>query len=310
MRERNNLLGVGLMRKRLKTPSQQRRMIADKARTMNQATRYSYQGAKLMRPGVGKIDRGLINPDKNKMSYDDKILSVDWSFGYKTGDIFEWVNTKTLWIIYLQDLTELAYFRGEIRRCNQLIRWEDEEGNIHETYAAVQGPLSSEIQAIQKHKISVDVPNINITILIPKNKDTLAYFTRYQKFYLQGMNTCWRTSVVDTISMENCLKIVAEEYYANKQEDEDGIVGSLIVKPVELDNDFIEGPDNIKPKTEVTYTFRGSEAGTWAWNNEDPITVEVIDNRHIKIKWNKTYSGSFDLGNGVTVKTINVESLF
>lgn len=31
------------------------------------------------------------------------------------------MNTGTKWIIYLQDLTELAYFKGEIRRCNYTV---------------------------------------------------------------------------------------------------------------------------------------------------------------------------------------------
>jgi hypothetical protein len=30
----------------------------------------------------------LINPDKNKMDYDDKIISIDYASGYKAGDIF------------------------------------------------------------------------------------------------------------------------------------------------------------------------------------------------------------------------------
>jgi hypothetical protein len=31
----------------------------------------------------------------------------------------------------LQDLTELAYFRGDIRKCSYEIKWEDEDGNLH-----------------------------------------------------------------------------------------------------------------------------------------------------------------------------------
>ena len=48
---------------------------------------------------------------------DKKILSVNFEHNFKPGDVFEWGNTHSHWLIYLQDLTELAYFRGSIRRC-------------------------------------------------------------------------------------------------------------------------------------------------------------------------------------------------
>jgi hypothetical protein len=60
------------------------------------------------------------------MDYDDKILSIPFNAGFKIGDIFEWVNTGTYWLVELQDLEELAYFRGEIRKCTYEIAWTDE----------------------------------------------------------------------------------------------------------------------------------------------------------------------------------------
>jgi hypothetical protein len=37
----------------------------------------------------------------------------------KPGDVFTWKKTNTHWLVYLQDLEEIAYFRAEIRRCDQ-----------------------------------------------------------------------------------------------------------------------------------------------------------------------------------------------
>jgi len=37
------------------------------------------------------------------------------------GDVFEWKETGTHWLVYLQALEEDAYFRSEIRRCDQEI---------------------------------------------------------------------------------------------------------------------------------------------------------------------------------------------
>jgi hypothetical protein len=45
--------------------------------------------------------RALINPNKLKQDYDDKIISIGFEYGFKCGDVFEWVGTKTHWLIYL-----------------------------------------------------------------------------------------------------------------------------------------------------------------------------------------------------------------
>jgi len=44
-------------------------------------------------------------------------LSVGFEHGFEPGDSFEWKNTGTHWLILRQELSELAYFRSNIRRC-------------------------------------------------------------------------------------------------------------------------------------------------------------------------------------------------
>ena len=152
-------------------------MISDKLRTLDRAVQYSYQGA-----DVKKIDstashsvRALINPNKLKPDYDDKVISIRYDHDFKTGDVFEWNGTNTYWLIYLQDLTELAYFRGDIRKCSHEIKWEDEDG-LHSSYAAIRGPVETKINFIQKHGISVDTPNHSLHILMPKTDSAVKYF--------------------------------------------------------------------------------------------------------------------------------------
>ena len=45
--------------------------------------------------------RALINANKLKQDYDDKIISIGFEHNFKAGDVFEWVNTDTKWLIYL-----------------------------------------------------------------------------------------------------------------------------------------------------------------------------------------------------------------
>ena len=298
---------------------QQDRMIKDKRRSLDRALVYSYQGA-----DVRKIDstsddyvRALINPNKLKQDYDDKIISVGYEHHFECGDIFEWKGTETYWLIYLQDLTELAYFRGDIRKCSHQINWEDENGK-HSTYAAIRGPVETKINYIQKHGISVDTPNYSLNILLPKTADTLSYFQRYNKFYLADdeLKVCWRIEAIDWLSMPGILEINAVEYYANEFEDnlEDGTVGSLKTEPINPNNSFIEdtivGETFIKPKREYEYEYIGNLVGKWSVKENYPIEL-IQDGKKVKLRWLNTYSGQFDLIYADCFKkTIVVQSLF
>ena len=298
---------------------QQNRMIKDKRRSLDRALVYSYQGA-----DVRKIDstsddyvRALINPNKLKQDYDDKIISVGYEHHFECGDIFEWKGTETYWLIYLQDLTELAYFRGDIRKCSHQINWEDENGK-HSTYAAIRGPVETKINYIQKHGISVDTPNYSLNILLPKTEDTLSYFQRYNKFYLADdeLKVCWRIEAIDWLSMPGILEINAVEYYANEFEDnlENGTVGTLKTEPINPNNSFIEdtivGETFIKPKKEYEYEYIGNLVGKWSVKENYPIKL-IQDGKKVKLRWLNTYSGQFDLIYADCFKkTIVVQSLF
>jgi hypothetical protein len=151
---------------------------------------------------------------------------------------------------------------------------------------------------------------------MPKNEDTLNYFTRYNKFYLQGDDTCWRVEATDWISTPGILEVVAVEYYANETEDdiENGIVGGLI-EEIQIPDDEqnnIEGETFIKIKREYSYHFTGRQAEVWTVDKKYPVqlTFDEADPRNITLVWTGSYSGQFDLYYGEYKKTIVVESLF
>ena len=298
---------------------QQNRMIKDKRRSLDRALVYSYQGADVRKTDSisDEYVRALINPNKLKQDYDDKIISVGYEHHFECGDIFEWKGTETYWLIYLQDLTELAYFRGDIRKCSHQINWEDENGK-HSTYAAIRGPVETKINYIQKHGISVDTPNYSLNILLPKTADTLSYFQRYNKFYLADdeLKVCWRIEAIDWLSMPGVLEINAVEYYANEFEDnlENGTVGTLKTEPINPNNSFIEdtitGETFIKPKKEYEYEYIGNLVGKWSVKENYPIKL-IQDGKKVKLRWLNTYSGQFDLIYADCFKkTIVVQSLF
>ena len=301
---------------------QQERMIKEKRRTLDHAVWNSYQAAEVLRIDADYRQpvRALINPNKLKQDYDDKIISIGYEYNFKCGDVFEWLGTNTHWLIYLQDLTELAYFRGDIRKCSYKISWND-NGEINTSYAAIRGPVETKINYMQKHNISLDLPNHSLNMLLPLNDKTLKYFQRYSKFYLQtdhpaAPQLCWRVEGIDWISTPGILEITAVEYYSNETEDniEQGLVGDLIVEVENPNEPEIEikivGETFIKPKKTYTFTFTGKEIEEWRIDPKFPIVWSKINDKTIELKWDSTFSGQFEIGYGNYVKTIVVESLF
>ena len=297
--------------------AQQDRMIKDKRKTLDRALLYSYQGANVRKLDSEKIERALINPNKVKQDYDDKTISIGYECNYKPGTIFEWVNTETKWLIYLQDLTELAYFKGDIRKCSYQITWKSETGEEYTTYAAVIGPSEQTIDTTKTEGISFDVPNHSLTIMLPATIEVLSYFKRYSKFYIQSLKegdspVCWRVEATDTISMPGILEISAYEYYINEQKDdvENGIVNAWGEKIPEPQDITIEGEVFIKPKQSYIYKYTGEENAEWSVNDSRlPIKIQP-NGKEVTITWTTTYTGQFVLQYGTQEKTIVVESLF
>lgn len=311
----SGLKGIDLQAARLNGNRQQERMIRDKRRSLDHAVWYSYQGAEVVK--VDATDRtpvrALINPNKLKQDYDDKVISVGYEYNFNTGTVFEWLNTNSFWLVYLQDLTELAYFRGDIRRCSYQVIIDDQV-----YYIALRGPVETRINYIQKHNISIDTPNHSLNLLIPKDEKTIDYFTRYKKFYLQGDETCWRVEAVDLYSTPGIIEVNAVEYYANEAEDdiENGVVGGLIEEIKNPNSEVVEetivGETFIKVKKQYSYTFTGTTAAVWSVDAKYPVkmTFDPQDPRNLQLIWDSTFSGQFELRYGDIVKTIVVESLF
>lgn len=315
-----------MMRKRLEYQggiAQEDRMIKDKYRTFLKTLKYSYQGCdvSLAQPyNVCYLDgetqqfpqyRALINPDKNKPDYDDKILSIDYKTEFKSGDVFQWLGTQTHWIIYLKQLTEDAYFRGEIRRCRYQIKFKDDEGNIVYTWAAIRGPVETQIDSIQKNQVRVDRPNLSLNILVPQNEKTLKAFDRYSEFIFAGR--CWRVEAHDTISIENVIEIAAEEYFIDRDTDND-VKDGLVIEPVDPTPDSeIKGETFIKPKIVELYTAP-EQGGRWCIVEDNyPVIITPKTSISAEVLWNKTVSGQFTLrwckGDKEITKIIVVESL-
>lgn len=326
-----------MMRKRLEFQGgieQENRMIKGKLFTLRRALKYSYQACtvkkvqpfdKMLPIGSFSVDdnnlsycRALINSDKVKQDYDDKILSIEYDNEYNPGDVFQWIGrTKgledTYWIIYTQELTEDAYFRGEIRRCRYTINFKDKNGNEYSTWAAIRGPVETQVDSIQKNQERVDRPNLSLNILIPRNDITLSAFDRYDEFLFAGR--CWRVEAPDSISMKNIIEISAEEDYINRETDDierELKNGRISIKPVSTSD--IKGEDYIIPQIKEVYDI-GRQGGKWCIVEKDaPVIMKEKTTTSIEVTWTKMIHGKFTLRwskDGECIeKLIHVNSLY
>lgn len=297
--------------------TQEGRMIKDKYDTFKKALSYSYQAASVCKLGEESIRKALINPDKNKQDYDDKILSIDYSAGYKPGDIFLWVGTDTYWLIYLRELTEDAYFRAEIRRCKYQIQWINEEKELVNTWAYIRGPVETKVNFIQKNGISVDVPNWTLELYVPATEENIKKFKdRYATFMFDGKS--WEVQVTDSVSIDGVLQIIAMEHYVNETLDniEENIEDYFEVIPVvkETGTEYmILGSTFIKPLFSEKYQAE-EPGGDWSILEPNCPAKLIQTKEGLELTWTNMTSGQFTLqytlNNQVYQKVIVVESLF
>ena len=297
--------------------SQHNRMVEYKRKSLHRALLYSYQSAWIKKDDEDAIQcRALINPDKIKFDYDEKVISVDFRNNFKAGDTFEWpLNSNIHWIIYSQELTELAYFRGNVRRCQEIETQDPDTKEWKKVYGAVRGPVETKINSIQKAGIVADVPNLSLDIYIPLTEENRKLFDRYCRFSFDGR--MWMVQAPDSISTPGILEIVAEEDY-NCEHD------NLIEKienpnpPVEGDKvPQISGETFIKPLQKETYTSNViSPEYEWSINldseNKDikDVLTWTINSNKITVQWTAMVSGSFVIHYGPLTKNVVVESLF
>ena len=312
-----NLNLLKLRAKHANNDRQHDRMVKDKLRSLHRALLYSYQTAWIKKDGVEDADyvRALINPDKVKFDYDEKIVSVEYEHGFGPGDTFEWKNTGTHWIILKQEMTEVAYFRGNVRRCQELLITDPETGDKVSIWAAVRGPVETKLNTIQKAGLVANVPNMTLQLYIPKTEQNMRLFERYVTFEFGGR--FWQVTAPDTISTPGIIEIPAIEDYECHHSD-------LLVEvvdpnpPVEEYEATIEGETFVKPLEQSIYTVINYnpeikwivELSSDNKDVEDAVEWEIREDGSIAVTWISMVSGSYVLKYGELEKTIIVQSLF
>lgn len=318
--------------------NQLNRMIADKVRSLKKALVYSYQSGTAVLPD-GRKFRALFNPSNLKGDYDTKMLSIPYKdvclnkdtdheihlktsegiepTDVKNGDVIVWEETNTHWLIYLESIQEVAYFRSDIRRCDQ---WIEVNGNKYWVY--VRGPVETTVETGQKATLSWTGLNYSLVMYITRNEETDNYFHRFQKIKVGNVENnweggehfkTWEVQVVNPYYGDGIIEVFLDEYYENEIEE---------ARQEEIDSHpqpphgeiYIDGNDSIDIYKSATYTIKGleeTEGGTWSVNNDKAILSESTDSSTIvTIKSGRafTFTLTYTIGEDKYEKEIKVNS--
>lgn len=286
-------MSVELLKKRLQYQggNQQQRFINDKLRSLKKALLYSYQAATLILSD-GKEFRCLINPDKNKPAYDNKILSIPYKdvclnepkvgktsegeidVNIKPGDVFTWKQTNTHWLVYLEAIEEDAYFRSEIRRCDQQVKVDDESYWVY-----IRGPVETSIEWAQKKGVEWNTLNYSLVMYITADERTNNYFERFKtiKILDPRYNTekTWHVVGVDPYYGDGILQVFLDEYFENSIADAVAIEKSNQTSqenPVDETTAYINGPVEVQQYSKAYYEICNTEdEGHWylRWKDQE-----------------------------------------
>lgn len=236
-----------------------------------------------------------------KADYDKKYISVEFSAGLEAGDVFQCLDDNSRWMIYLPILTETAYLRSEIIRCDHSLNI-----NGKEYFVYFQGPVETDIRWFIKNGINANELNKSGTVYIKKDDNTLNFFHRFTKIKINGH--MWEVQVTDPISVPGILELELQEYYDNKEADLPQI------KPSDK-NQLIKGEKIVKQNTSVGYMVDDSiydSSVSWTIAGNDRVKVEetLNDGKICKVKIHEGAVGKFTLVYGknsleVTIDTVD-----
>ena len=292
-------MSLELLNKRLQYQggNQEQRFINDKLRGLKKALLYSYQAATAILSD-GKEFRCLINPDKNKPAYDNKILSIPYKdiclnaprvgktsegeidINIKPGDVFTWKETNTHWLVYLEYIEEDAYFRSEIRRCDQEVKIED---NSYWVY--IRGPVETSIEWNQKAGIEWNTLNYSLVMYITADETTNNYFERFKTIKIldprYNKEKTWQVVGVDPYYGDGIIQVFLDEYFENSIADAVAAEKSAETgkeNPVDETSAYIDGPTEVQQYSKAYYEIHNAEGGQWfiRWKGKtDPLNSSL-----------------------------------
>ncbi len=295
------------------------RLEKDKLTSLMRALHNSYQSETAILEDSREF-KCLINPDKLHTDYDNKIISIPFEdkclnsvtsdkelIGLKSGDTFTWKETNTHWLVYLRYLEESAYFRAEIRKCEQQI-----EINGKSYWIYIRGPVETSVQWKEKAGLTWNKMNYSLVMFITRDENTSDFFHRFTKIKLtepgSGEKRTWEVVNQNQYYGDGIIQVFLDEAHENSIEDAANQEREENIKPIppiDMTKPYIIGSTTAKKYDSVTYkAVNFTESGYW---------YLVQNNKETKIN-NSSNMLTFEITNSkgtyiVKYKTENEEAL-
>ena len=284
------------------TPNE--RIQKQKYRSFLAALENDYQSRLIKTPNKRAM-KALINNSNIKSDYDKKIISVDFNSELEQGDVFEILDDHSHWMIYLPVLTETAYLRSEIVRCDYTLEVDGEEYWVY-----LQGPTETDLRWYIKQDTNYNELNLSGTIYIKKTPATKKFFKRFTHIMIDGHK--WEVQVTDSLTLPGIIELEIQEYYDNTPED----LPVIKRESQEVENSrIIWGVTEVKQDTIVGYEVNPlyyKPDTEWKILDNDRVEINKIykDGRMCKVKINDGAIRHFfvQYGNEEPLEvTINIE---
>lgn len=297
------------------------RMNKDKARTLKKVFLAAYQRATAILSD-GREFYCLMNPDKLTENNNDNIISIPFDdiclnkerlgktsqhteiIGMKPGDVYQWKETNTYWLVFLRDIQETAYFKATVRRCDYEV-YVGEENHYH---VYVRGPEEKSIDWSKMENAVYNNLNYKIVMSITKDEITSAFFKRLAEIKVNGRN--WQVQATDDMSKEGIIDVYLDEYYTNsiKERQEEYEKNNAEAAAVsKIIGDTVVYPYDIKE-----YSISELSGGTWLVDSKKVRILNQTDTK-CKVEIITGKSGNFNLiyrlENEDIVLPITIESL-
>ena len=311
------------------------RMREDKLRGLKKALLYSYQAAIVAKydPISQTVEsnqfRSLINHDKLKVDYEDKIISIPFQdkpinnnevveTNFHNGTVFKWLHGNkeewtpdTFWIVLTQYSDETAYFRGQIRRADSEIIVVDEDGNEHKYRGWITGPNETDIVWNIKRGIVWNDMNYHKELYISKDETTEAFFKRFDRVTIDGKPweiQAWNGNYGASSGNKDTgiLRVALKETYNDTKD----IIAAAVEQPEEVQvketytDPRIFGQTIVYPFDTITYKLQGVKDFTKFWNLSNTSLAKIKsvseDNSEITVEVLSRFSNSkgFDISYG------------
>lgn len=296
------------------------RNVLGKLKSFRQALKDSYQAEWITLNKDTENEKQalcLINPSRLTEEFDKKVLSIDFEYGVKEGDIFYWDRTGRYWLINLQQHTEEAYFRGTITRCDHQAMIDD---RLY--WVTLKGPAESDLEWDKKNAIYANALNYSMKMEISKNKHTMDYFSRFKVIKIQNSYTDedgtayteehrWQVVATDKYSNNSIIEVYLKEYADNEMEDA-MVQEEEIIPDVELP--YIDGPQFVYPYDEsVVYSIQNLSGGKFVVNSslvkinemsETLISLDIVTGKSGSFEIRYVVEGADDIVLNVKIKSL------